>query len=157
MQNHAEEERIKSPDSTATDASAPGLKSSVCGTPEPTPDNPPSAEVIATEAGRRIARDYPQLDRRGRLRIVSTFRRQLIPPRKPGRKRREEITAAYADWKLGLRGLELYRKHIAGLERMSRWKRESKMRTLRDAIRSRERRTSKQETRIRSADLWHSL
>jgi hypothetical protein len=117
----------------------------VIGTPAPTLENLPPAEVIATEAGQRIARDYPHLDRRWRLRIASTFRRQLIPPRKPGRKRRKEITAAHADWKLGLRGLELYRRHIPGFDRMSQWRRESTIRDLMDAIRSRERRASKQE------------
>ena len=120
-------------------------KTSVCGTSAPCPDNLPPAELIASDAGQRIARDHPHLDRRGRLRIVSTFRRQLIPPRKPGRKRRKEITAAHADWKLGTHGLELYRRHIPGFDRMSRWRRESTIRDLMDAIRSRERRASKQE------------
>ena len=78
-------------------------KTSVIGTVPTHPETPP-AEVIATEAGQRIARESPHLDRRGRMRIVSALRRQLIPPRKPGRKRRQEITAAHADWKSGMRG-----------------------------------------------------
>lgn len=118
-------------------------QTSVSGTTEPIPENLPTAEVIATEAGQRIARDHPHLGRRGRLQIVSAFRRQLIPPRKPGRKRRKEITAAHADWKLGMRGVELYRRHISGFDRMSRWRRESESRDLMDAIRSRERRSTK--------------
>lgn len=109
------------------------------------PENARSAEVIATETGQQIARDCPHLDRRGRLRIVSAFRRQLFPPRKPGKKRRKEITAAHADWKVGMRGVELYSRHISGFDRMSRWRRESESRDLMDAIRSRERRSTKQE------------
>ena len=118
-------------------------KASVSGTAEPIREGLPLAEVSATEAGQRIARDYPHLDRRGRLRIVGTFRRQLIPSRKPGKKRRKEITAAHADWKLGMRGVELYTTHIPGYDRMSRWRRESKSRDLMDASRSRERRAMK--------------
>jgi hypothetical protein len=120
-------------------------KTSGFGTPSTPAENLPAAEVIATEAGQQIARAYGHLDRRGRMRLVSTFRRQLIPPRKPGRKRRQEITAAHADWKSGMRGEELYRKHIAGYDRMSRWRRKSESRDLRDAIRSRERRAPKRE------------
>jgi hypothetical protein len=115
------------------------------GAASSTPENTSSAEVVATEAGQQIARDCSHLDRRARLRIVSTFCRQLIPPRKPGRKRRKEITAAHVDWRLGMRGVELYSKHIPGFDRMSRWRRESECRDLMDAIRSRERRSTKQE------------
>ena len=110
---------------------------------ETIPENVPSPEVIATEAGQRIARYHSHLDRRERMRIATVFRRQLIPPRKPGRKRRKEITAAHADWKLGIHGVELYSKHIPGYERMSRWRRKSESRDLLDAIRSRERRATK--------------
>lgn len=118
-------------------------KTSVFDTASATSEEVPAAEVIATEASQRIARHYGQRDRRGRIRIVTIFRRQLIPPRRPGRKRREEITAAHADWKLGMRGLELYRKHIPRYDRMSQWRRKSESRDLRDAIRSRERRAKK--------------
>jgi hypothetical protein len=116
-----------------------------------TPECLPLAQVIATEAGQRIARDFPHLDRHWRLQIATIFHRQLIPARRPGRKRRKEITAAHADWKVGVRGAQLYRKHIPGFDRMSRWRRESKSRDLMDAIRSRERRASIPEIRIREA------
>ncbi len=122
-----------------------GQQTSVFGGGSTTPENPPTAEFIATEAGQRIASECAHLDSRGRLRIVATFRRQLITPGRPGRKRCKEITEAHADWKSGLRGVELYRKHIPGHERMGQWKREAKSRDLMDAIRSRERRATKQE------------
>ncbi len=39
----------------------------------------------AVAAGQQIAKDFPSLSRRQRLRIASLFRRQLLPPGKPGR------------------------------------------------------------------------
>src|SRR5690348_8362265 len=92
-----------------------------------------AATVAATEAAKWIATEFSELDRRERMRIVGTFRRQLIPPGKPGRRRSKEITAAHVDWKSGIRGLALYRKHISGFERMSRWKRLGMARALTDA------------------------
>jgi len=77
----------------------------------------------AIAAGQRIAQECVHLDRRERLRIVRVFRAQLIPAGRPGRRRREEITVAYADWKSGVRGLPLYSQHIPGFENFSHWKR----------------------------------
>jgi len=51
------------------------------------------------------------------------IRAQLIPAGRPGRRGREEITVAYADWKSGVRGLPLYSQHIPGFEKFSHWKR----------------------------------
>ena len=62
-----------------------------------------------------------------------------------------EITAAHADWKIGVQGVELYRGHIPGFDSMRRRRRESKIRNLMDAIRSRERRASIKESRIMEA------
>ncbi len=116
---------------------------SVIGTPESRPERVSQAIAKVTEIGKSIALEFPDLQRRDRLRLLRGFRAQLIPPGKPGRKRRKEITAAHADWKGGLRGLPLYRKHIPGFDRMNWWKRKAKMGALRDAIRSRERRSRK--------------
>jgi hypothetical protein len=71
----------------------------------------------------------------------------VIPPGKPGRKRRKEITAALADWNAGMRGIALYRKHIAGFDRMSCWRRKAKSRSLMDAIHARKRREQRRRTR----------
>lgn len=97
----------------------------------------------AAAAGRQIAKDFGGLGRRERFALAGTFRRQLIPPGSPGRKRSEQITAAHADWKLGLRGPSLYRRHIDGWDRHGRWRRDAEARRLMDAIRNRERRDRK--------------
>jgi hypothetical protein len=101
-------------------------KTCVIGTPAPpSPERVAQARAAAIEAGQRIAKAFPDLDRRTKLGLATAFRRQLIPRGKPGRRRSKEITAAHADLKSGVRGLALYRKHIAGFDRMNRYKRES--------------------------------
>lgn len=75
-----------------------------------------------------------------RRRVVSAFRREIIPPGRPGRKRSAEITAALADWKAGLRGLQLYQRHIPSWDKMSHWRRRIEAERLRDAISTRRRR-----------------
>ena len=119
----------------------------VLGTPE---EQFTQAASAAMQAGQRIARDFRTLGQGQRRRIASMFRRQLVLPRKPGRKRSDRITAAHADWKAGMRGIELYRKHIRGFETHSFWRRKSESRSLMDAIRARERRDKK---RKKHADL----
>ena len=101
------------------------------------------AVAAATDVGQRIAREFDRLDQRQRHALVRMFRRQLLPPGKPGRRRSQEITAAYANWKAGVRGLPLYRKHIRGFDRMGYWKRKGKTRALLEALRSRDRRERK--------------
>jgi hypothetical protein len=98
-------------------------------------------KAVAINAAQQIAGEFSDLGRHELLRIVTAFRRELIPPKRPGRRRSKEISAAHADWKSGIRGLPLYRKHIASFDQMSRWKRQGKSRALMEAIRSRERRT----------------
>jgi hypothetical protein len=83
------------------------------------------ANAAATAAGAEIARDFAKASRRQRLRLANTFLRQLLPPRKGGRRNTERITAAHADWKAGVRGLELYERHIPGFRKMSYWKKGS--------------------------------
>jgi hypothetical protein len=93
------------------------------------------------DAGRRIATQFPALNRNDWIQLVKAFRTLLISPRSRGRKRSKEITAAYLDWKAGMHWLALCRKHIPGFEGMSHNKRQAKSRALRDAIRSRRWRT----------------
>jgi hypothetical protein len=71
---------------------------------------------------------------------VSAFRREIIHPRRPGRKRSAEITAALADWEAGLRGLQLYQKHIPRWDKMTHWRRRIAAEQLRGAISTRRRR-----------------
>jgi hypothetical protein len=98
------------------------------------------AKSITIETAQAISSDFGTLDRTQRLKLVKAFRAILIPRKARARKRRKEITAAYSDWKLGMRGLPLYRKHISGYDKLANWRRREKTRALMDAIRSRVRR-----------------
>jgi hypothetical protein len=98
------------------------------------------AESAAVDAGRSIAVSLLEIKGRDRLKIVRVFRSQIIPPGRPGRRRKERITAAHRDWKNGIRGVALYRKHIEGWDKHGQWRRKGEERRLMDAIRSRERR-----------------
>ena len=101
------------------------------------------ARAAAVEAAQRIGVQCSDLDRDDRVHVAKAFRGQLIPPRCRGRKRSEQITAAHADWKGGLRGVRLYQKHIPGFDQLSEWRRRYESRRLLEAIRSRERRVAK--------------
>lgn len=102
---------------------------------------------IARESGQRIADELGiVLARRQRLKVVSTFRRILFPPKRPGRRRKEAITAAHRDWKNGLRGPALFRRHILNWERHNHFRREYESRRLMSAIQSRERRARRERT-----------
>jgi hypothetical protein len=95
---------------------------------------------IAEQAGKNIAERFRNLTPQQRRTVVTQFRCQLFPPGKPGRKRSKEITAAYADWAKGMRGVALYQKHLPRFDRMGHWERKVKTRALLDAIRTRKRR-----------------
>ncbi|HTS76330.1 MAG TPA: hypothetical protein VMG40_09010 [Bryobacteraceae bacterium] len=98
-----------------------------------------AATAIAEHAGQEIATNFRQLAPRQRRTVLTSFRRQLFPAARPGRKHSKEITAAVADWMAGIRGLPLYRKHIPRYDKMGRWQRKVKTRALLDAIRNRRR------------------
>jgi hypothetical protein len=69
------------------------------------------------------------------------FRHVINPVKRPGRRKKEQITAAHRDWKNGTTSpVELCKKHIAGWKDHNRFRREVEARRLMDAIRSRERR-----------------
>jgi hypothetical protein len=74
------------------------------------------------------------------LKILRAFRVELIPPARPGRRRKKAITEAHRDWKAGIKKIDLYRKYIPGWEKAGEWRRKGTARKLMDAIRSRERR-----------------
>jgi hypothetical protein len=77
------------------------------------------------------------------LRLVSVFRAAVVPKRRAGRRPKPQVTAAYLDWKAGMRGVTLYRKHIPGWEKHNRYHRIGEQKALMDAIRSRYRRERK--------------
>src|SRR5579864_4950155 len=108
--------------------SEPMSKPDVLGTSQ---DQMGRACAIARESGQRIANELGiALARRERLKVVSTFRRILFPPKRPGRRRKEAITAAHRDWKNGLRGPALFRRHIPNWERHNHFRREYESRRL---------------------------
>ena len=93
-----------------------------------------------------------RLPYRARVQVAVAVRRQIVPRRKSGRKD-SRLDAAYSDYRVGLRGLRLFRKHIPGHDKMSRWRRKVEQRRLMGALQqraSRERRasegTARQET-----------
>src|SRR5215472_3622294 len=112
----------------------------------PDPEEFRQANAAAAAYGAEIAKNFSRLSRRQRVSLVNTFRRQLLPPRRPGRRRSKKITAAHADWRAGIRGVALYERHIPGFRKMGYWKRKDKIRNLMDVIRKRERRKTKPKT-----------
>ena len=102
-----------------------------------------TAISIAREAASQISNGLgSELSMKDKLQTLRAFRRVLIPIKHPGRRRNERITRAHRDWKDGVSGAELYRKHIPGWTNHSQWRRESEARRLMSAIRTRERRES---------------
>lgn len=117
-----------------------------CGDGNPEVDR---AIAILTGAAHRIEAECGgiALNRRHRMIIASRLWRLLVPRRRPGRKRKPMLTSAVEDYKAGMRGPQLYRKYIPGLDRMNRYKREVLARRLRDAIRTRIRREQRQQAK----------
>ena len=95
----------------------------------------------AQEAGAWIVADYgPVLSHKDKAKAVTLFRRALIPPKRPGRKPKEAVTAAHRDFETGMRGSALYRAHIPGWEKHNRYRRKYEERALMAAINTRKRR-----------------
>ena len=99
-------------------------------------------ELAREAAGQIVVQLGPGLDRAARLKVARAFERVLVQreKRRRGRKRDAAITAAVADYEAGMRGQQLYQKHIRGYSGMGRYRRQSAIRTLNEAIRSRRRR-----------------
>ena len=109
----------------------------------PFPDALEQALRVAREAaGHLLAQFGTALDHAARLKVSRAFERVLITrdKRPRGRKRRKYITAAYEDWKAGIHGHQLYKKHIPGYSGMSRYRRPAAIKRLNDAILKRRRR-----------------
>lgn len=100
-----------------------------------------TAKQIALHAAAEIRRKFGNSFTRDECqRLANAFRSGIVTKRKPGRRQKEQITAALADWRKGMRGDDLCRAHIRGWDRHSIWRRKQEARMLMDAIRSRRRR-----------------
>jgi hypothetical protein len=107
-----------------------------------------AAKEKATRAARDIRRKYGEgLSREEFIRLANAFRSAVVPRRRPGRRPKATITAAYLDWKVGMRGADLYRKHIPGWQGHNRYHRIGEQKELIDAIRSRYRRERSEHSR----------
>src|SRR5262249_3741688 len=84
----------------------------------------------ATDAARTIQASHPTLARGDWMQVIRAFRSALIPRRRPGRKRRPEVTAAAAAFVAGTRGVALFRQFIRGWGTMSEWRRREAARRL---------------------------
>jgi hypothetical protein len=101
----------------------------------------PAAKEMAARAANEIRRQFGQdLTREEYQRLVSFFRAGIVPRRQPGRRPKPQVTAAYLDWKAGMRGEALYEKYIPGWKKHHRYRRIGEQKTLMDAIRNRYRR-----------------
>ncbi len=100
-----------------------------------------AAREMTARAAHDIRRQHgSSLTREESLRLVSAFQSALVPRRRAGRRPKPQVTAAYLDWKAGMRGVALHRKHIPGSEKHNRYRRMAEEKRLMDAIRSRCRR-----------------
>jgi hypothetical protein len=100
-----------------------------------------AAREITTQAAQEIRSQFGEgLTREESLTRVNAFRAGVVPRRKSGRRPKPQITDAFRDWKAGMCGVVLYRKHISGWERHNRYHRIGEQKALMDAIRSRVRR-----------------
>jgi hypothetical protein len=99
--------------------------------------------VAAIELLRQTV-DQEGLTHAARLNIVAIVHRAIVPKRPPGRKN-QELDSAYAEYKAGIRGLKLFRKHIPNYDRLSRWRRNEKQNRLLKALQKRAERERKRQ------------
>lgn len=103
---------------------------------------PPAIAVLIVQI-HRIA-DQELLPKPVRLEVVSALDHAIIPRRTPGPKN-ERTDLAYKDYRAGVRGLELYRKHIPNFGKLSRWRRAVEQNRLLKALQKRAERERKRE------------
>lgn len=80
------------------------------------------------------------LSRAELARICRKFRSGLTDRKRAGRRPSKDITAAYEDWLAGMRGKELYSKHVTNYAALSHWRKRDLSEKLMSALRSRKRR-----------------
>ena len=98
----------------------------------------------------RQAVDRNGLPHAARIKVVAAVRHAIISKivpknRRQGYKcpRRRQIDKAYPDYKAGMRGLKLFRKHIPNFARLSRWRRKEERDRLLKALQKRAEREKK--------------
>ena len=88
----------------------------------------------------RNAADEEKLSSNARRAVISAVRRAVLPRPK---KTMNSLDSAYEDYKCRLRGIELYRKHIPGYEKLGRWRRQRAQHRLSQALATRAERERK--------------
>ena len=113
----------------------------------------PSAVVSAMEQLREIV-DNAGLPRPTRLKVAVAVRLAIVPKRKPGRKD-QRLDKADADYRAGMRGIDLFRKHIPRHDKLNRWHRKAEQSRLLKALQKRAERDRKRQKRptIRDEEL----
>ena len=113
----------------------------------------PSAVVSVMEQLRQTV-DHAGLPRAMRLKVAGAVRLAIVPRRKPGRKD-QRLDKADADYRAGMRGLDLFRKHIPRHDKLSRWRRKAEQSKLLKTLQKRAERDRKRQTRptIRGGEL----
>jgi hypothetical protein len=118
------------------------------GPPAKAPLLKPGSEALAAakeraiQLGQQEFREHygESLTREGYVQVARAFRSAVVPKRKPGRRPKAQVTAALEAWKTGMRDEALFRAHIPGWDKKSKWRRRCESRALMDAIRTREKR-----------------
>ena len=120
---------------------------------EPNREAIPSAVVSVMEQLRETV-DQASLPRAIRLKVAVAVRLAIVPKKKPGRKD-QRLDKAYADYRAGTRGLDLFRKHIPRHDKLSRWRRKVEQSKLLKTLQKRAERDRKRQKRptIRAEEL----
>lgn len=94
---------------------------------------PEEVSKVIDALGKIVERD--QLPSDVRQKITAAVRQAVLPRQK--RRKHPQLDAAYADHQAGMRGLALYRKHIANHDKKSRYRRRTEERRLMNSIHQR--------------------
>jgi hypothetical protein len=99
----------------------------------------------AAEAGRQLAQN-PMSERQARA-YVRVFQAQLLPPNRPRRWQKKKLTRACEDYQRGMRGIELFSKHIPRWSRLGYYERTVKSERLLKSIKRRQSREKRAATK----------
>jgi hypothetical protein len=112
--------------------------------------SPGIPDSVAAAVGRlREAVEQERLPYEARVRLSIAVRRQVVPRRKSGPKD-SRLDAAWADYRTGLRGLKLFKKHIPRHDKMGRWRRKIEEKRLMNTLQQRASRERRQKARQES-------
>jgi hypothetical protein len=110
----------------------------------------PIQEIVRTLVA---AADAAELSKAARRTIISNLRRAILPRKPPVRKKSTRLDSAFADYKSGVRGMELHKKHIPNFSKLSRWRRVVEGSRLNKALSKRAERERKRARRPAETDL----